>query len=205
MKKFFIDLALGLGLLFGSLLIGSIVITLTMHETAVYLSLALHVIFVVIYFVWSKKLRLHRLNSCSSCGEKVVGNERKCLKCKKSVVRSTYGIGCLAVIILFVAVAIYSFSSRGQHFYCTAQMSDLHNLAAEQEAFFAERNVYAKGIDTLPNFKNSPQVTISMQTYPETAKGPTYFTATAKHEECKKDPSVWDSSKGGLQREPMMK
>ena len=199
MKKFFIDLALGWGLFIGSFLIASIVMTSNMQETAAYLSLALPVIIVVIYFVWSRKLRLHRLDSCSSCGEKVKGNERKCLKCKKSVVRSTYGTGCLTVIILVIAFLIYSFSSRGQHLYCTAQILDLHNLAAEQEAFFAERNVYAKGIDTLPNFKNSPQVTISMQTYPETAKGPTYFTATAKHEECKKDPSVWDSSKGGLQ------
>lgn len=77
---------------------------------------------------------------------------------------------------------------------CPSQKGDIANLAMSQEAYFVDNGRYADKLDDLVDFDATPGVAITILN----ADGVS-FVAQAKHEDCPREPSVWDSANGGMQ------
>jgi len=111
----------------------------------------------------------------------------------------------LAILGILAAIAVPQYSSYRERAYNQTAISDLKNVAAAQEAFFADHQTYkaveqCSKVETgvkcevkdLPGVKNlSKGVSLTMQV------SPTGFVATARHYKAAKS-CTWDSTKGGL-------
>ena len=111
----------------------------------------------------------------------------------------------LAILGILAAIAVPQYSSYRERAYNQTAISDLKNIAAAQESFFADHQTYkaieqcAKvesgvkcEIQDLPGVTNlSKGVSLTMQV------SPSGFVATARHYKASKS-CTWDSTKGGL-------
>jgi type IV pilus assembly protein PilA len=111
----------------------------------------------------------------------------------------------LAILGILAAIAVPQYSSYRERAYNQAAISDLKNIAAAQESYFADHQSYkpieqcAKvdgavkcEIKDLPGVNNlSKGVSLTMQV------SPGGFVATARHYKAAKT-CTWDSTKGGL-------
>lgn len=79
---------------------------------------------------------------------------------------------------------------------CPSQKSDLANLALSQEAYLGDHGRYTDKLDDLNLFETTPGVTITVLRADEAS-----FVAQAKHEDCPREPSVWDSANGGMRKQ----
>lgn len=109
----------------------------------------------------------------------------------------------VAIIGVLAAIAIPQYASYKDNAFTSAAQSDLRNIAAAEEAYFAENNSYlavtcsgigatascTTGLPGMPSGSKGMSITI-------TASGST-FTGTAKHASGSKTCS-WDSAAGGL-------
>jgi len=106
----------------------------------------------------------------------------------------------ISIIGILAAIAVPQFLAYKDRAFCSEVKSDLANLAAHQEAYFLENNVYLAvtrnpdGTSNIPNFKWTAGVTLASST-----GGPASWTALAGHPVCSSSPITWDSSAGGLQ------
>jgi type IV pilus assembly protein PilA len=101
----------------------------------------------------------------------------------------------VAIIGILAAIAIPQFSEYRKQGFNARASSDLRNLATAEEAYFAANATYAADFNSLPGFKQSPGVSISIQ------PGTNSFTASASHQAGDKT-FQWDSANGGLQNAP---
>jgi len=111
----------------------------------------------------------------------------------------------LAILGILAAIAVPQYSSYRERAYNQSAISDLKNIAAAQESYFADHQSYkaieqcAKvdgavkcEIKDLPGVTNlSKGVSLTMQV------SPGGFVATARHYKAAKT-CTWDSTKGGL-------
>ena len=111
----------------------------------------------------------------------------------------------LAILGILAAIAVPQYSNYRERAYNQTAISDLKNIAAAQEAFFADHQSYKSieqcakveggvkcEIKDLPGVTNlSKGISLSMQV------SPAGFVATARHYKAAKT-CVWDSAKGGL-------
>ena len=111
----------------------------------------------------------------------------------------------LAILGILAAIAVPQYSSYRERAYNQTAISDLRNVAAAQEAFFADHQSYkavqqcgqvAAGIkceiSDLPGVTHlSKGVSLSMNV------SPGGFVAVARHYKASKS-CIWDSTKGGL-------
>ena len=111
----------------------------------------------------------------------------------------------LAIVGILAAIAIPQYSHYRERAYNQTAISDLRNVAAAQEAFFADHQNY-KTIDQCS--KVDPGVKCAIADLPgisQLSKGvslsmsvtPAGFVATARHYKAAKS-CTWDSTKGGL-------
>lgn len=127
----------------------------------------------------------------------------------------------VAIIGILAAIAIPQFAAYRARAFCSAQDSDLANLAVAQEAFFVNNNAYlsaqtitggAAPSEANTGFMTSPGVTVI------TTNAAASWTGTALHANCDQDGdgtvgentnytgavaggdrSSWNSTLGGLQ------
>lgn len=111
----------------------------------------------------------------------------------------------LAILGILAAIAIPQYSSYRERAYNQTAINDLRNVAAAQEAFFADHQTY-KAIEQCG--KVEPGVKCPVADLPgvtQLSKGvsmtmtvaPGGFVATARHHKASKI-CTWDSTKGGL-------
>lgn len=111
----------------------------------------------------------------------------------------------LAILGILAAIAVPQYSSYRERAYNQTAISDLRNVAAAQEAFFADNQTY-KAIEECA--KVAPGVKCPVADLPgvsQLSKGvsltmtvsPGGFVATARHHKASKS-CTWDSTKGGL-------
>ena len=97
------------------------------------------------------------------------------------MLRSSKGFTLIELLIVVViigilaAIAIPKFANTKEKAYVSAMKSDLRNLAAAEEAYFADYLTYTKTVGNM-DFNQSTQVTIAIGT--GTASG---WAATATH------------------------
>jgi type IV pilus assembly protein PilA len=109
----------------------------------------------------------------------------------------------VAIIGVLAAIAIPQYSSYKDNAYTSAAQSDLRNIAAAQEAYFAENGSYlgitcsgiAANANCTTNLPGMPSGSKGMS-ITITASGST-FTGTARHASGTKTCN-WDSAAGGL-------
>lgn len=111
----------------------------------------------------------------------------------------------LAILGILAAIAIPQYSNYRERAYNQTTISDLRNVAAAQEAFFADHQSYKAieqcskvdpgtkcAIADLPGIANlSKGVSLTMSV------SPGGFVANARHYKASKS-CTWDSTKGGL-------
>ena len=111
----------------------------------------------------------------------------------------------LAILGILAAIAVPQYSNYRERAYNQTAISDLKNIAAAQESFFADHQSY-KAIEQCANvasgvkceIKNLPGVTNLSKGVPLTMQvSPSGFVATARHSKASKS-CTWDSTKGGL-------
>ncbi len=128
----------------------------------------------------------------------------------------------VAIIGILAAIAIPQFAAYRARAFCSAQNSDLANLAVAQEAFFVNNNAYlstqtiaggAAPTEANTGFMSSPGDVVTIVTSAAAS-----WTATAAHPNCDQDGdgtvaeaaaytgavgggdmSTWNSAAGGLQ------
>ena len=111
----------------------------------------------------------------------------------------------LAILGILAAIAVPQYSNYRERAYNQTAISDLKNVAAAQEAFFADHQTY-KAIEQCS--KVDPSVKCSIADLPgvsHLSKGvsltmsvtPGGFVANARHYKASKS-CTWDSTKGGL-------
>jgi type IV pilus assembly protein PilA len=99
----------------------------------------------------------------------------------------------VAIIGILAAIAIPQFSAYRNQGFNARSSSDLRNLATAQEAYFAQQATYQTDPTTLPGFRQSPGVTVTV-----VDNGDGTFVATAVHASTG-DTYTWNSGNGGLQ------
>ena len=82
----------------------------------------------------------------------------------------------VVIIGILAAIAIPKFANTKEKAYVSAMKSDLRNLAAAQEAYFADFLSYSTATTAL-DYNSSNQVTIAING----SSGPTGWAATATH------------------------
>jgi prepilin-type N-terminal cleavage/methylation domain-containing protein len=98
------------------------------------------------------------------------------------MLRSSKGFTLIELLIVVViigilaAIAIPKFANTKEKAYVSAMKSDLRNLAAAQEAYFADYLSYSTALTNL-DFNQSNQVTITVSG----SSGPSGWLATASH------------------------
>jgi len=111
----------------------------------------------------------------------------------------------LAILGILAAIAVPQYSNYRERAYNQTAISDLRNVAAAQESFFADHQTYKAveqcdkvepgmkcAITDLPGITNlSKGVSLTMSVTPGG------FVATARHYKASKS-CTWDSTKGGL-------
>ncbi len=111
----------------------------------------------------------------------------------------------LAILGILAAIAIPQYSSYRERAYNQTAISDLKNVAAAQELFFADHQTY-KAIEQCAKVESSTRCEITeLPGVPNLSKGvsmtmqvsPSGFVATARHFKAAKS-CTWDSTKGGL-------
>jgi prepilin-type N-terminal cleavage/methylation domain-containing protein len=106
----------------------------------------------------------------------------------------------VAIIGILAAISIPQYLAYKDRAFCAEVKSDLANLAAHQEAYFLDNDVYlavtrnADRSSNVPNFRWTEGVTLAAST-----GGVVSWTASAGHPVCSSSPITWDSSAGGLQ------
>ncbi|MFP6664871.1 MAG: prepilin-type N-terminal cleavage/methylation domain-containing protein [Deltaproteobacteria bacterium] len=99
----------------------------------------------------------------------------------------------VAIIGILAAIAIPQFSAYRNQGFNARSSSDLRNLATAQEAFFAQQATYQEDPASLPGFRQSPGVTVTVAD-----NGDGTFIATAVHS-ATGEMYTWSSGAGGLQ------
>jgi len=111
----------------------------------------------------------------------------------------------LAILGILAAIAIPQYSSYRERAYNQTAISDLKNVAAAQEAFFANHQTY-KAVEQCLKVDASVKCEISeLPGVTHLSKGvslsmnvtPVGFVAVARHYKASKS-CTWDSAKGGL-------
>lgn len=111
----------------------------------------------------------------------------------------------LAILGILAAIAVPQYSSYRERAYNQAAISDLKNVAAAQEAFFADHQSY-KTIEQCANVPTGVKCEIrDLPGVSHLSKGvslslnvsPAGFVAIARHYKAAKS-CAWDSAKGGL-------
>lgn len=106
----------------------------------------------------------------------------------------------VAVIGVLATIAIGQLSSFKERAYCSEIKSDLANVAAHQESYFTDNQVYLAvtqnpdRTSNLPNLRWTDGVTLVSST-----GGAASWTVVASHTACSTGAVTWDSSAGGIQ------
>jgi len=113
----------------------------------------------------------------------------------------------VAIIGILAAIAIPQFAEYRKRGFDSRSVSDLRNAATAEEAYFADYEKYktcAAGAceGTLPGFKLSDGVVLSMTQVAAAGAIPEHFTGSSYHLKGNRvaaNPYSWNSQAGGLQ------
>jgi hypothetical protein len=105
------------------------------------------------------------------------------------------GAGFFLFYLYYFGTSIVPYVAYSERAFCNSAINVLHDLAEAEESYKVQHGRYGDQLSavmtktTLP-----PDVTVSILQADEIS-----FVAEAIHPDCKNGPSIWDSSKGGLQ------